>query len=589
MAIFAKESLDALRDRVDLADLIGSHVELKKAGAAYKGLCPFHDEKSPSFTIQKGDRHYHCFGCGAHGDAIQFMTDHLKLSFADAVESLAERYHVPLIKTETAQKEHAGPSKAELKRALVEAHKYFRFCLLETEEGHKALRYLKDRGLDLSFVETFELGFAPPFPGLLKKWLNSQKISNDVMKEVGLLNQGLYDFFNERILFPIKDVTGQVIGFSGRKIKEETFGGKYVNTPETPLFKKSKVLFGLDLSRKRIVKERRAIVVEGQIDCLRLIHAGLNFTVAGQGTAFGEGHARELIQLGVETVYLSLDGDNAGQEATKKIGNLFQKEGIGVKVVTLPQGEDPDSLLRKEGIEGFQAHLEKAEEYLAFLARYEAKSLNIKTPAGKTEWVNRLTQQIKTWDQPLMVHESLKRIAELTEVPQEMVGIGAQALPQTFVKRAASLSGVEIDPDRILEADLLRWLILEKNSCFDELAFRHLSPSDFKVRACRQVYEAYQNSDVKDLISLTSHIDSVEGKILLADIIQKKVNREKAEVHFRETLQRILDRNWLRKREEIKIKIQSNQYSEEEVLQLVQEFDELKKNPPKIHDSSHLL
>lgn len=588
MAIFAKESLEALRDRVDLADLIGSHVELKKAGAAYKGLCPFHDEKSPSFTIQKGDRHYHCFGCGAHGDAIQFMTDHLKMNFADAVEALAEKYHVPLIKTETS-KENTGPSKGELKRALDQAHKYFRFCLNETEEGHKALEYLKERGLDFHFTETFEIGFAPPFPGLLKKWLNSQKISNEIAQAVGLLNNGLYDFFSDRILFPIKDASGQVIGFSGRKYKEETFGGKYVNTPETPLFKKSKVLFGLDLSRKRIVKERRAIVVEGQIDCLKLIHVGLNFTVAGQGTAFGEGHARELIQLGVETVFLALDGDNAGQEATKKIGHIFQKEGVGVKVVALPAGEDPDSLLRKEGVEGFQSHLEKAEEYLAFLARYEAKSLNIQTPAGKTEWVHRLTQQIKSWDQPLMVHESLKKIAELTEVPQEMVGLGTTPLPQTFVKRAASLNGIEIDPDRILEADLLRWLILEKNPDFDELAVKHLNLDDFKVRSCRQVYEAYLNTDVKDLIGLTSHIDSLEAKLLLADLIQKKVNREKAELHFKETLQKILDRNWLRKREEIKIKIQSNQYSEEEVLDLVREFDELRKNPPTINDSSHIL
>lgn len=587
MATISKESLETLRDKVDLVDLIGSYVELKKAGATYKALCPFHDEKTPSFTLQRGDKHYHCFGCGAHGDAIQFLTDHLKMNFADAVETLAEKYHVPLIKSEE-DKEH-GPSKKEIKRALELAHKFFQFNLFETEEGHEALVYLRSRGIDYNFCQAFQIGYALKETGLLKKWLNNNKISNEIAKEAGLLNSSQRDFFQERILFPIKDPGGSVIGFSGRKFREETFGGKYVNTPETPVFKKSKVLFGLDVSRKRIVKDRRAIIVEGQIDCLRLIYEGLNFTVAGQGTAFGEGHVREMVQLGVEEVHLALDSDAAGEEATKKVGNLFQKEGVGVKVISLPNGEDPDSFVRREGIEAFTKKLEEGIEYLEFLVKYEAKSLNVKTPSGKNEWVQRLTAIVKAWDSPLMVHESLKRLAELTEVPAEMVGVGIPDIPQTFVKRAMSINGFQVDPDRILESDLLRWLMLERNDEFNRLAFTHLEADDFKVRPCQAIFEALKVDPGKDLFSISSNLDDIEAKMILAELIQKKVNREKAKPLFLETLQKLLDRNWLRKREEIKIKIQSNQYSEEEVLSLIGQFDELKKSPPKVNEALGVL
>ena len=333
MAVFTKDSLETLRQRIDLVDLLSSHIELKRTGAAYKALCPFHDE-TPSFTIQKGDTHYHCFGCGAHGDAIQFLMEHVKMSFSDAVESLAQRFHVHLERAEeTAEKK--GPSKAVLKAALEHACRFYHFMLLHSPQGHIVLQYLYKRGLDLDFIRHFQAGWAPPTPGMMRHVLHDKLVTDDIMVDAGLLQAreggGFRDFFSDRITFPIRDASSTVIGFSARKYKEETFGGKYVNTPETPLFKKSKVLFGLNYSRKRIAKDRKAIIVEGQIDALRLIQAGFNFTVAGQGTAFGEGHVKELTTLGINQAYLALDGDDAGQQAAYKIGNLFQKEGVEVR------------------------------------------------------------------------------------------------------------------------------------------------------------------------------------------------------------------------------------------------------------------
>lgn len=564
MSLFTKESLETLRERVDLVEVIGSHVNLKRSGANFVGLCPFHDEKSPSFMIARGDKHYHCYGCGAHGDAIQFLTQHVRLSFSDAVESLSSRFQVKMERIDAEEK--SGPPKGELKRALDLASLFYQFHLLHTPAGQKALDYLEARGITRTFAERFELGWAPEAAGLLKRWLASKQVSPEVMLAAGLLNRGQHDFFSARIQFPIKDANGSVIGFSGRKIREETFGGKYINTPETPLFKKSKVLFGLDHSRKRIAKEARAIVVEGQLDCLRLIDIGLNLTVAGQGTAFGPGHAEELIHLGVSEVFLALDGDNAGQEAAVKIGELFQKRGVHVRVVEFPKGDDPDSFLKREGVDPLMTLLEASGPYLPFLVRFESRQIDIQTPAGKAALVKKLSEQIKGWDHQVMVNESLRQLASLLQVPEELLGIGEKVFRHPLLRRSGHVGSVEIDPDRILEAELLRWLSSHKHL---DIARRNLTPADLYSPTCRDLFQAYLSGDFSVL--------SPEAQALFNQ--ERKTAKDS---HFIELLQKILDRNSLRRCEEIKMKIQSNRFSEEEVLELAKEFSFLKNNSPKV-------
>lgn len=567
MPLYTKESLELLRDKIDLVQVITSHVDMKRAGAAFKGLCPFHDEKSPSFMIHQGDKFYHCFGCGAHGDAIQFMTQYVKLSFSDAIENLAERFHVKMEVIEGGQ-DNSGPSKADLKRALELASEFFQFHLLHTPEGKLALKYLEDRGIGLDFIEAFDIGWAPEQPGMLKSWLNKKKISNELQLAAGLLNKGYRDFFSARIQFPIKDASGAVIGFSGRKIKEETFGGKYINTSETTLFKKSKVLFGIDHSRKRIVKDQRAVIVEGQVDCLQLIFRGLNITVAGQGTAFGEGHARELIQLGVKQVFLALDADNAGQEATVKIGNIFQKSGVEVVVVEFPPGDDPDAFIKKEGMSAFLRKLEESGGYLPFLVRYESRKQNVTTTAGKAAMVNTLAQQIKLWEDPVMVYESLRLLARLAQVPEEFLGLGEQHT-NIHIKKTGLAGAFEVNHDRILEGDLLRWVAFGDNPKFLEVIAQYLQPGDFASPTCRELYQALQTGD---LCSVGPDVQS-----LLEEIEKRKVNQDKSVLFFTKSLQEIVDRNLLRKREDIRIKIQSNRYSEDEVLALTKVFSDLSK------------
>lgn len=591
MPIFSKESLENLKGKVDLVDVLMSHMELKKSGASYKALCPFHDEKSPSFMVQKGDYHYHCFGCGAHGDAITFLMNHLKMTFSSAIEYLAEKYHVHLEIVE-GTKEAKGPSKALLKEALELANQFYHFILLHTQEGQVALEYLNSRDIDLAFIRQFQIGLAPKAGGLLRAYLQEKGVQEMILEEAGLLTEGkegaLREFFLDRITFPIRDPNGNVIGFSARKYKEETYGGKYVNTRETPLFKKSKVLFGLNYSRRAIAKERKAIIVEGQIDALRLIQEGFNITVAGQGTAFGEAHAKEIITLGINTVFLALDSDTAGQAAALKIGNIFQKEGIEVKIVEMPEKMDPDAFLRAHGAEKFQDLLTASVDYLSFLVKQESKRINIDTPAGKNELVHTVASQIKDWNHELLRHESLRKLAHLAQVPEEVVLREQSLPPNLYIKKSGTVGLPAIDPDRILEIDFLRLLFLlgKKEEGIVEKAKANISFEEIKVPICRLFYEAYLHNHAKglscDILTLSTHIDDPEVQLLLEELLQKKINKEKSLEQYPEVMEKILLRNWMQKREEVKMKIQSGQSSEEEISALVQEFDHLKKNPPKL-------
>lgn len=553
---------------------------------AYKALCPFHEEKTPSFVIQKGDSHYHCFGCGAHGDAIQFLMTHLRMSFTEAVENLAERFNVPLEEVQGDDRPK-GPPKAALKDAMARVCQFYHFCLLHTLEGHAALDYLYNRGIDLDFIRAFEIGYAPKTTSLMPKMMQAQKIPNAILEEVGLLSRGR-EFFSDRITIPIRDAVGSVIGFSARKFKPDTFGGKYVNSPETPLFKKSKVLFGLSYCRKTIAKEKRALIVEGQIDALRLIYSGFQWTVAGQGTAFGEEQAKELIQLGIRQVYLALDGDVAGQDATIKIGHIFQKEGIEVLVVKLPPKMDPDLILQEKGPEAWQKLLEKTIDYIAFYVDKLSETINPHSPAGKNEIVQTIAKKIREWDHPLMVRESLRKLARLMQVPESMIGSGDEGSPQIYIKKSASVTFSEVDPDRILEADLLRWLFLMGDSCPEllKIAEANLREEHFRIGAAKTLFEKYKSavkeSRPRDLLSLAIDLEQAEPQLFLAEILQKKVNRERALACFTETVEKILERHWMQQREEIKLKIYSGRCSEEEVLALAKQFDLIRKERPKL-------
>ena len=547
MGRFREESLQRLKERVDLVELVRGYVDLKRAGASYKACCPFHDEKTPSFVIQKGDTHFHCFGCQAHGDAIEFLMRHQQLSFVEAVETLGERFGVTLERTE----EEKGPSRAKLKELLNTSAEAYHQRLLHDEE---AMNYLANRGLDRSFVERFRLGLAPGEP----------MVQGDrfLLKEAGLLTKdGRRDFFRERILFPICDATGSVIGFSGRKYRESTFGGKYVNSPETPLFRKSRVLFGLHHSRRRIAKEKRCLVVEGQIDALRLIHAGWDLAVAGQGTAFGSGQVEELVKLGVRKAMLLMDGDSAGREAARKIGDLFQREGVEVRVARLPEGQDPDTTLNEGGIGALREFVASAPDYLSFLVSQS----DLSTPAAKAEAVRRLSAQIREWPDPVMVHESLRHLAALMSLPESALGVDFGARPAIHMRQKSSVGGVEVDPDRVLEMDVLRLIVGDKRR-------REWAAKELRVDLFRTVPELFSAIvEEEDLLSVAARSDLVE------ELFSRKVNPKRADQIFPQAVQKLLDRGWLEERQKLSNQLRSGELTEEESLEVARKFNSLER------------
>jgi len=590
MVLYKKESLELLRQKIDLLEVVAPYAQLQRAGSAFKALCPFHEEKTASFIIQKGQNHYHCFGCGAHGDAIAFLMNYLKMDFVEAIETLAERFSVALEKEEE-REERKGPARALLREALERACRFYHFMLLFSEEGREALNYLFQRGIDLQFIRNFTIGYAPKSRELFQRALAKEGVSDEVLKEAGLISffdgERKRDFFSDRITFPILDAMGNVIGFSARKFREETSGGKYVNSPETPLFKKSHVLFGLSYSRKRIAKEQRVIVVEGQIDALRLIYEGLNFTVAGQGTAFGEQQVKELLALGITRAYLALDGDAAGREAAIKIGDLFQKKGTEALIISLPEGKDPDVLMRERGPDYFLSLLEKSQGYLSFCVAHASKSIDLTTPSGKNQCAKQLLDRIKNWEEPLFVHESLNQLAQLLNIPDEIIQQEMRD-PLPLPKRAERIGSLpRIDPNRILEMDLLRWLFLIGNS-HEELVLliqKNLKEEDFRAMECKKFFllffTALENKDPIDPLAFLIRLDE-EEKQLFSSLMEKRVNLEKAREGIFETVEKILQRNWMEKREAIRQKIQTGLSSEEEAMALAREFDELKRQPPRI-------
>jgi DNA primase len=574
MPLFDPAMLDELKKKIDIVDVMSPYVQFQKAQGGFKSLCPFHFEHTPSFVVHRKDMHYHCFGCGAHGDAISFLTQHLKISFQEAVQTLAERFGVEVRYVEEVQK---GPSVLPLKQAMKELNRFYHFCLQHTPDGQRALGYLYDRGMDQSFIKLFEMGYAPKDTRLFEGWIQDFKIDISALTESGALKgRGLTPFFSDRITIPIKDTHGNVLGFTARRFLEGDTGPKYINTKETPLFKKSQILFGLYESRKTIVKEKRALIVEGQIDAMRLIHEGFDFTLAGQGTAFGEQHVNQVYDLGVQVVYIAFDGDNAGQTAALKVGQMFLKKGIEVFILTFEKGEDPDTLILKRGKEKFQELLERAHPFLDFLRDCAVKGKDLTLPAVKSGVIRDVVQYIQAWQDPVMRHEGRRRIAEMFDVPAHFIDFKEEFQVETPIEPKKEV----VDLDLILEGDLVRWLIVA-HELTASIALKNLTKEDLKHPGMRQLYELLI-AHKGDLISVLSTTDSEKLQSYIDMILSKKIPIERAENLMIETTRKILERNWLEKREAIIRKMQIHAHDEALLESLAKEFDQIKSHRPLV-------
>ena len=381
--------IDDLLNRVDIVEVVGRRVPLKKAGKDYQSRCPFHDEKTPSFTVSADKQFYHCFGCGAHGSAIGFLMEYDSLDFVAAVEELAEQAGLEVPREAS---RHQGPDPGPLYSLLEQAAGYYQRQLREHPQAGQAIDYLKGRGLSGDIAAAYGIGFAPSGWDNLLQNLGQSPAAIHQLREAGLISDSenkRYDRFRRRIMFPIRDARGRVIGFGGRVLDKED-SPKYLNSPETPVFHKGRELYGLYEAKQALRKVDRLLVVEGYMDVVALAQFGIRNCVATLGTATTREHLELIFRLCPEVVFC-FDGDRAGRAAAWKALEIclpILRDGRVVRFLFLPEGEDPDSLVRLEGTEAFQRRLETTQALSDFLFH----QLESQVPMGSQEGRARLVE-----------------------------------------------------------------------------------------------------------------------------------------------------------------------------------------------------
>ena len=412
--------IDDLLDRVDIVDVVNSRVQLKKAGKNYKACCPFHDEKSPSFTVAQDKQFYYCFGCGAGGNALGFVMEFDRLDFLPAVEMLAKNAGME-IPREAAPDQRATKQKDSLYLILSESDKFFR-QQLRTHQGAKvAVDYLKGRGLSGKIAAQFGVGYAPPGWDNLLKVAGGNDQKNRLLDESGMIivkpeEKKQYDRFRHRIMFPIRDQRGRTLGFGGRVLDDST--PKYLNSPETPVFHKGRELYGLYEARQTLKEIPCLIMVEGYMDVIALAQYGIANAVATLGTALTENHLQKLFRYTSEIVFC-FDGDSAGRRAAARsleIALPEMRDGVSAKFLFLPDGEDPDSMVRQLGTEAFLEQVEKSQPLSEFLFEQLSDGIDSSTADGKARLSKICAPQINRIPQGVFRQLMLEELSRRTGV-----------------------------------------------------------------------------------------------------------------------------------------------------------------------------
>ncbi len=492
--LISDEVLQVIKDRADIVDVVSRHVSLSKAGQNLKGLCPFHLEKSPSFTVSPSRQIFHCFGCGTGGNVFTFLMRVTGGSFPEVVRDLGKTVGVEVEETIAS----AGPQAAEGR--LVEqinqaAAVWFQQNLKDERIGSQARDYLARRGIQPKTIEQFGVGVAPTeWDGLLKA-LTKKGFSESNLATAGLVisrsnNTGFYDRFRGRVMFTITDLRKRVVGFGGRVLGEGT--PKYLNSPDTQLFHKGRTLFAFDVARDAIARTKTAIIVEGYFDAIALHQAGMMHTVATLGTALTPEHIHALRRFASKVVLL-FDPDAAGVRAALRGLDLFVNSGLGVKVVTLPTGDDPDTYVRKQGPDSFARLEEQAPSLLDFALEHSLKATESSTIEGRIRSVDEILRILQKSEHPIERIERIKIVAERLGINQSLLIDRYPALVAEQKKRfgmqppaVAEKSLATLFKGATEERDLVFLLLQGKLSAVD---VRRLCPEKFSIGACRKLVE----------------------------------------------------------------------------------------------------
>jgi DNA primase len=412
------ETIEQIAAANDIVEVIGTYFPLKRAGASFKALCPFHQEKTPSFTVSPQRQTFHCFGCGVGGSVFRFVMDYEHVDFPEAVHKLAARAGIPIVE----QRREEEGREHEARRALLKLHadaaEWFHENLMKRDFGAPSRDYLKKRGIKGEVAKAWKLGYAPDSWSGFCDWANGQGYRRQQILASGLVklrederaDGDFYDRFRNRLMFPIFNDVGEVIAFSGRVLNGDSDTAKYINSPETALFRKGHVLFGLHKTKRALIESSRAIVCEGQLDLITLFEAGIQNVVAPQGTAFTENQARVLKRF-VDEVVLCFDSDVAGQKATERSLAALLQNDLLVRVAEMPPGEDPDSLVRRSGRHKFEELITSAPDFFDYWIEKKTALTDLRSMGAKMQVARDLGGTVANVREPIMRGEVIHKIA----------------------------------------------------------------------------------------------------------------------------------------------------------------------------------
>ncbi len=548
---YPEELVEEVRLKNDIVEVISSYVKLQKKGSSYFGLCPFHNEKSPSFSVSGQKQMYYCFGCGAGGNVFTFLMEYENYSFVEALKVLADRAGVELPKMEYSRE---AQEKAELRTVLLEinklAAKYF-YAQLKSEQGKTAYTYLKDRQLSDATITAFGLGYSNKYSDDLYRYLKMKGYSDEMLLKAGLISadekHGAYDKFWNRVMFPIMDANNRVIGFGGRVMGDGK--PKYLNSPETPVFDKSRNLYGLH--RARTSRKPYFIICEGYMDVIALHQAGFTNAVASLGTALTAGHA-SLIKRYVNEVYLTYDSDEAGTKAALRAAPILKSVGITAKVIRMDPYKDPDEFIKNLGADAFEERIHKARNGFLFGLEMLERDYDMASPEGKTAFMREAAARLTEFDEEIERSNYIEAVART-------YGVSVEELRKLVVKTAvrtglvkpverpkSSVSRKSGKEDGVLKSQrlLLTWMIDDEN-IFRQVR-KMIGPEDFGEPLYHTVaellYRQYEEGKVNPA-QIMNHFTDEEEHRKVAELfhtrlpgVSKVQEREKA---LKETLLRI--------------------------------------------------
>lgn len=539
-----------MRSRNDIVDVIGGYVHLQKKGSTYFGLCPFHNEKTPSFSVSPNKQMYYCFGCGAGGNVFTFLMQYENFTFGEAMKTLADRAGIALSEREmTDAQRREADKRTRLLEVNKEAAKYY-YMLLRSPRGKRAHDYFTERGLSEQTMQKFGLGYSDQYSDDLYRYLRKKGYSDELLKESGLITidevRGGHDKFWNRAMFPIMDTRSRVIGFGGRVMGEGE--PKYLNSPETMIFDKSRNLYGLHIARA--TRKPQLLLCEGYMDVIALHQAGFDNAVASLGTSLTTGHAN-LLKRYTKEVYLTYDSDGAGVKAALRAIPILKEVGITTKVINMRPYKDPDEFIKALGAEAYQERIDQAENSFLFEIRMLESKYDMKDPESKTSFFHEVAGRLGTFSEELERNNYMEAVADRYRIGFDNLRklVNQQAVQSGIVRPAPRKTGVNEkkkreDGMKISQKFLLTWLV-EDPGMFTKIKGL-VSPEDFTEelyrKAAEKVFSQYEKSGSVNPAQIISLFPEEEDQKEIAGIFSARI----PEVESKADMEKVLKETIIR-------------------------------------------